>query len=88
MNWPESNIKIFTRRNYRILRIWYCGKLPYAKRFRRWMNGQLLRDLDKFFPDYYQTMLDKYGDKDFLQDFYLGKKGNHFPLIPVVLEAI
>ena len=44
----------------RIIRIWYKGKLPYAKRYRRWMRGQLFRDLVRLIPDYLVKLQERY----------------------------
>jgi len=61
MKLPQSNIKIFSKRNFRIIRIWWFGKLPYTKRLRKWMNGQLLRDLQNLTPRYMERYVEKYG---------------------------
>lgn len=46
---------------FRIIRVWSNGKLTYAKRYRKWMKGRLLRDLIELTPRYYQELVNKYG---------------------------
>jgi len=50
------------KRYYRILRIWYNGKLPYAKRVHKWMKGRLFRDFQLLTPMYLKNMMEKYGN--------------------------
>jgi hypothetical protein len=64
------------KRTLRILRIWWCGKMPYAKRVRRWIKGQLFRDLQKEIPNYVERMKEKYSPENFklFSDYFLHDK--------------
>ena len=53
------------KRYFRILRIWYFGKIGYAKRVRRWIRGQFIRDLQELSKIYYPKILEKYGKENY-----------------------
>lgn len=54
------------RRWVRILRVFYFGKLTYAKKVRRWINGQLFIDFQELTPKYYEKMVEKYGNQNYI----------------------
>ena len=45
----------------RILKIWYHGKLPYAKRVRTYIKGQFFRDLYQESSLHMDSYVQKYG---------------------------
>lgn len=49
----------------RILRIWYFGKIGYAKRVRIWIREQFIRDLQELTPKYYEKYVQKYGSENY-----------------------
>lgn len=57
------------KRKLRILRIWYYGKLPYAKKVKRWMKGQLFRDLHKLVPNHIEKIIERYGIQNYITMF-------------------
>ena len=50
------------KRYYRIFRIWYYGKLPYAKKYKKWLKGMLFRQLLELAPKMYESYQSKYGN--------------------------
>jgi len=53
------------KRKLRILRIWFYGKLPYAKKYRKWLNGTLFRGLQSLHDVYSKQHLEKYGSGEY-----------------------
>lgn len=49
------------KRTFRILRVWWFGKLRYAKRYKHWMGGSLFRELKASAPDFFKRMGERYG---------------------------
>jgi hypothetical protein len=65
------------KRYFRIFRIWYKGKLPYAKKVNRWIKGQFIRDLQELSKIYYPKILEKYGNENYTTVMeQLGKTNN------------
>lgn len=64
------------KRSYRILKIWIFGKLNYAKRVRRWMKWQIIRDL--YATETPERIIQKYSSMEFknILDYALGKNNN------------
>lgn len=54
------------KRKIRILRIWYYGKLPYAKRVKRWMQMRIYRELQELTTTMYPKYLEKYGNENYI----------------------
>lgn len=50
------------KRAFRIIRIWYFGKLPYGKRVNKWMRGRLFRDLYAVGQEYVEKYKERYGN--------------------------
>lgn len=50
------------KRVFRIARIWYFGKLPYAKRINMWMKGRLFRELYAVSEEYIEKYKERYGN--------------------------
>ena len=62
------------KRKFRILRIWYYGKLRYAKKYKRWMNGNLIRQLGVLTAQYHPEYMRKYGNESYIEAMKLFSK--------------
>jgi hypothetical protein len=49
---------------FRVVKIWYYGKLPYAKKYRHWLRGRLFRSIHELSDSYLKKIIEKYSDNN------------------------